>query len=78
MRQGTLTDRAKGSINAKIEPSSRLPGPTGVYIEINDHYEVAERANAQDATELIDLLQQRFEASVQRSEWIIDQVMALV
>jgi len=78
MQQKKLDDRPNGYINAKIEPSSRLPATSGVFVEVNDHYEVGDRKENVDAFEIVNLLEANFEKSIERSEWIINQVMALV
>jgi hypothetical protein len=78
MQQRILNDRLKGSINARVEPSTKLGANTsGIFIEVNDHYEVEDRDKATDATETMDIVQKNFEKSIARSEWIIDQVMEL-
>ncbi len=46
-------------------------------MEVNDHYEVEDPRQNQGCTEMIDLLEQRFDASIEQAEWIIDQIMAL-
>jgi hypothetical protein len=46
-------------------------------MEINDHYEVDMPEKTRNCEEIVGLLEQRFDASIKRSEWIIDQIMAL-
>lgn len=77
MQQRQLDDRDRGHVQAKIEPSVRLPGRTGIFMEINDHYEVEDPGSVAGSEEIIEILESRFEESLRRSEWIIDQVMSL-
>jgi hypothetical protein len=77
MQQQGLEDRDKGYILAKVEPSSRILGGVGIFMEINDHYELVDPSAAAGAQQMMDLLAARFEESIGRSEWIIDQIMAL-
>lgn len=75
MEQSNLTDRDKGFIRAKVEPSPLLG--MGVYVDVNDHYEVSLPEKAVGATDAANIVSQNFESSTKRSAWIIDQVMAL-
>ena len=77
MEQRDLDDRKKGYIRAKAEPSTLIKSEAGIFMEVNDHYEVEDPAQNQGCEELIELLEQKFDASVRRSEWIIDQIMRL-
>jgi hypothetical protein len=77
MRQQDVDDgRPKGFIQAKVEPSTKIPGHVGVFVEVNDHYEISsERTEGCD--EIMNLLDSNFDRSIERSEFIIDQVMRL-
>jgi len=78
MIQYGLKDRAHGFIQTSIEPSLVIGnGRTGIYMVVNDHYQLAKPDDAPDAREMVELLEERFESSLSRSEDIIDQVMAL-
>jgi hypothetical protein len=77
MQQQDLDDRKKGQIQAKIEPSSRIEGGAGILMEVNDHYEVEDPDQNQGCEELIELLDQKFDDSIKRSDWIINQIMKL-
>lgn len=74
MEQRDLDDREQGYIQAKIAPSR---GSGGITMEINDHYEVSEPSHNQGCEELVGVLENHFDESIKRSEWIIDQIMAL-
>jgi hypothetical protein len=49
----------------------------GIYMEVNDHYEVEFPDQNQDCEEIMMILGRQFDDSLRRSEWIIDQIMAL-
>ena len=77
MSQLRPQDRAQGgSVNIKVEPSARIADGLGVYVEVNDHYAAADAASS-GAAQLMDLLQDRFDASLRRSDDIIDHIMSL-
>ncbi len=79
MRQNKVPDRKKGSINAKIEPSTRiLNGVSGVFMQINDHYELDTSSDPNGCDEIITVLEKQFDLSIKRSEWIINQIMKIV
>jgi len=79
MVQRKVDDRPQGGhIQATVEPSRRKGlGDTGIFVQVNDHY-VAEHPEAiKGSEEMIAILENRFEESLKRSEWIIDQIMKL-
>ena len=66
-----------GRINVKVEPSVRIgEGRTGVYVNVNDHYPLA-TDEPQTAEAVMEMLENHFDASVQRSNRLIDPVMSL-
>lgn len=77
MQQVHVEDRKRGYIRTKIEPSSQIKNSSGIFVEVNDHYEVAEHDATAGAEPIVDLLARVFDDSIRRSEWIIDQIMAL-
>ena len=66
-----------GRINVKIEPSTRVgAGRTGIYVNVNDHYQFdADQPQATEA--VIQVVENDFDASVQRSNALIDHIMSL-
>jgi hypothetical protein len=44
---------------------------------VNDHYELAPNAPLTGAGPIMEILRTRFDSSQRRSDWIVDQVMAL-
>ena len=66
-----------GAIHIKVEPSNRIgDGRSGVYVGVNDHYAV-EAAASGGGVPLMELLEDGFDASIRRSDDIIDHVMSL-
>ena len=66
-----------GRINVKVEPSVRIgEGRTGVYVNVNDHCPLdADQPGTAEA--VMEMLENHFDASVQRSNRLIDHVMSL-
>jgi hypothetical protein len=78
MIQKNVSDRPAGWVQVKIEPSTRIRGGlTGIFMEANDHYELA-GSEAQDARALVTILRDKFDSSVKNSEKIVDQIMGMV
>ena len=66
-----------GRINVKVEPSSRIGGGrSGIFVEVNDHYAV-DGAGTGGAPQLMEFLDRDFDASIRRSDEIIDHIMSL-
>ena len=78
MTQVDPEDRPTGGrINVKVEPSLRVgDGQTGVYININDHYQRPTESDG-NTDILMPLLDQDYENSIRRSDTIIDHLMSL-
>lgn len=77
MQQLDLDDREIGHIRAKVEPSSRIRNGAGIFMEINDHYEILENDSLTGSIPMMNILEEQFDNSIKTSEWIIDQIMAL-
>jgi hypothetical protein len=79
MQQRDVDDRPKGHIQATVQPSMKIKGMTGIYVAVNDHYELedSEKKKAQGGETIINLLLKNYELSLRRSDWIIDQVLRL-
>lgn len=78
MEQRSLDDRPKGYIRAKIEPSIEIKDRvSGIFMEVNDHFQVEDEEKVVGCEEIINLLEGRFDDSIMRSEWIIDKIMKL-
>lgn len=74
--QGQRPDKRIGSINVKLEPSSRLP--FGIFIEVNDHYELeSDSKSLSSIDELVEILSANWNESMQRSDTIAYQLAGL-
>jgi hypothetical protein len=77
MVQRNLDDRPIGWIQTKIEPSNRIGGGrTGIFMEINDHYELPQEQSTNPIA-MMTMLAERWDRSIKNSEGIIDTIMAL-
>ena len=66
-----------GQINVTVEPSNRIDnGRSGIYVRINDHYEIAS-GDIAGHEQLMGFLEDDFEMSIQRSNDIVDHIMSL-
>ena len=65
-----------GQINVTVEPSNRIGRGSGVYVGVNDHYRI-DPADARGRARLMSFLDDNFDASLQRSDAIIDHIMSL-
>jgi len=77
MQVRALDDRARGHRQATVQPSFRIPNSTGIFIQVNDQFELEENKVAIDASEIIAHLDKGFDASIREAEFIIDQVTEL-
>lgn len=77
MTQNQIEGRSpKDTINVTVQPSLRVgEGKQGVYVSVNDHYENIDQGG--DAPTLMNALEKEFEASLKRSEELIDHVASL-
>jgi hypothetical protein len=75
MVQKDVADRPGGWIQAKIEPSNVIGGArTGIYMEVDDHYDLGK---GEGAEEIVEIVRNRFDASLANSDLIINQIMSL-
>jgi len=63
--EGLRPDNLKGYIRVRVEPSVRVH--PGVFININDHYEVKDAATVRGCDEIIDILDREWKSSLDRS-----------
>jgi len=66
-----------GHIQARVEPSYAVARNTSIFVAVNDHYQLREPSKATDCSAMMEVLATGFEPSIARSEWIIDQIMAV-
>lgn len=75
-QEGVRPDGGKGYIRVKVEPSVRIPH--GIYIQVNDHFDVADPGAVTGAGEVMDLLTEHWQASRARTNAIIDAIIGSV
>lgn len=71
MIEGQRPDDYIGYIRVKAEPSSRV-SPYGVFVNINDHYQIPDQESAEGSEQIIDIIRNQWESSLARS-WEIAQ-----
>jgi hypothetical protein len=77
MRQEPRPDTLKGYIQVRIEPSTQEPA-SGIFMAVNDHYQFdSEEGAVQNAIPAVRTLGLHWTKSLERSDWIIDQIMQL-
>ncbi len=77
MQQVDIDDRETGYIQAKVGPSPLIKNGSGVFVEVNDHYEISNDDSSDGAIRMTEILSKQFDNSIRHSEWIVDQIMAL-
>jgi hypothetical protein len=78
MMQKERKDGYLGTISARVEPSV-YPNllDRGIFMEVNDHYDLGDPKTIVGSDLAMSVLETQWERSLERSEWIIDQIMAL-
>ena len=67
-----------GQINVKVEPSNRVAQELpGVYVGVNDHYVVGNVEPQTQTSEVVELIEEKFDDSLRRADEIIDHIMSL-
>ena len=80
MRQSPIDGRpSQDHINVCIEPSVKVGHRhQGVYVGVNDYYSIGDiRGDTSPGEYLINLLESRFEPSIDHSDQIVDYIMSL-
>jgi len=71
--EGIRPDQHMGKILVRIEPSRRIQH--GVFITVNDHYEIQEADSTLGCDNIIDILAESWDLSVARSYGIASKIM---
>lgn len=71
--EGVRPDNLKGYIRVRVEPSARVY--PGVFININDHYQVMDMEAVRGCDEIIDILDHEWKASLDRSERMVSTLL---
>ncbi|HLQ94553.1 MAG TPA: hypothetical protein VK148_31425 [Xanthobacteraceae bacterium] len=69
-------DGLPGWIQVKVDPSAGGV-PNGAYVQVNDHYELTKMGKLSDGRSAADLVAQKWDASIDRSEEYVDRIMEL-
>jgi hypothetical protein len=70
-------DPVRGHIQVQVQPSSRLRGGAGIFVNVNDHYNVGPLDEVIGCEQIISILSSGFEQSIRSAEDKIDIVMAM-
>jgi hypothetical protein len=73
MQQQVFSEPRTGYIQATVQPSAVITDGAGVFVQVNDHYDASKPGAGNP--ELVELLENQFEASLSHSHWIVDQIM---
>ena len=71
--EGVRTDGYKGYIRVDASPSERVH--PGVYIAVNDHYQVGEPDTVKGAYEALEIIKAHWETSLERSKNIAQSLL---
>ncbi len=74
--QGQRPDEYKGYIMVRIEPSRRIE--YGLFISINDHYEIKDPESSLGCKEIIEMLDSSWKSSYKRSNEIVTSIVERV
>jgi hypothetical protein len=77
MRLPTVGDGYRGHVQVSVQPSGRIKGDVGIYVQINDHYDVGKPEDVTDCKKIMTVLAEHFERSIEESDKLIDHVMSL-
>lgn len=71
--RGERSDERKGYVGVRVEPSQKVK--PGIFVEANDHYEVAERGKSVGAEGVLAIIRERWDDSMLASENIINKII---
>ena len=71
--QSVRTDGYKGAINVTVEPSLKIP--IGIFIGINDHYEIENKENPTGSDEIMNILSNNWASSLENSIKIFNKII---
>ena len=71
--QGQRDDEREGFVNVKVEPSVKIQH--GIYIDVNDHYQLAPDGEFASAADAMRILEDSFEQATERRRTYFSSVM---
>ena len=67
-----------GRINVTVEPSTQIDeGRSGVFVHVNDHFIVENEESRSATNDIVNMIEEHFERSLEWADRIIDHIMAL-
>jgi hypothetical protein len=66
-----------GWIQVKVEPSLKSEVPNGVFVEVNDHYDMVLEGRSSDGKSAGELVAQRWDDFIETSDGLVDRIMEL-
>ena len=73
--RGQRPDEHKGALIVRVEPSDKIK--PGVFVNVNDHYELQSLEPSQGADQILNLLETSWSISVARSRNISETIVGL-
>jgi hypothetical protein len=77
MEQRVFDYERTGYIRTTVQPSNLIPAALGVFVQVNDHYEVTDADALVGTQKIVSILRDKFESSLSNADTIINQVMKL-
>ncbi len=78
LQQNVHLDGCNVSVRAKVEPSYSIENNTGIFVDVNNHFELrSDEQSIQDGSSAVGILETNWETSMSRATMIMDQIMAL-
>jgi hypothetical protein len=75
MIEGRRRDNRKGYVRVKVEPSMRIKDGVGVFVNVNDHYEVPDHKPEDGCGAIIDTLIQTWDYSLKQGRLICESIV---
>jgi len=72
----TRKDKYDGYIRAVVQPSSKFNTYSGIYMNINNHYDIKQAEDVESSKEVMLTLDNEWNNAIEYSEFIINQIMS--
>ena len=73
--QGVRPDKYRGNIRVTVQPSGAVQ--PGVFVSVNDHFQTKESEEPQGADEMLNILHDTWDASIERASRIAERLLEL-
>ena len=74
--EGARPDGLKGYVRVRVDPSQAVH--PGIFVQVNDHHEVKDPSKVMGATEMVNILEQHWAESLQRSAGIANTLVGRI